>query len=218
MCSGWCLSRNVCGSKIIFGKHHSVNLRNSHPPLISVLAKAVITREPMAARLESIKVDQVPVLQGGYLKRGTQKKLNGVKNINGGWYVSLYSDSSEILEFLRGRAKDDNGKRSYGPYTRTIQKMRAATIKRVEELRSEIGLKPAPLADEVATACQDAGGDNSDPHAEGDGPAQDEQGAGQGFAPTKKTAKQESLFREDVQPCATDTRDRDREDVCRPGG
>ena len=77
----------------------------------------------MADRLESIKVDQVPVLQGGYLKRGTQKKLNGVKNINGGWYVSLYSDSSEILEFLRGRAKDDNGKRSYGPYTETILKI-----------------------------------------------------------------------------------------------
>ena len=81
MCSGWCLSRNSCCSKIIFGKHHSVNLRNSHPPLISVLAKAVITREPMAARLESIKVDKVPVLQGGHLKRGTQKLLTGVKNI-----------------------------------------------------------------------------------------------------------------------------------------
>ena len=154
----------------------------------------------MADRRESIKVDQVPVLQGGYLKRGTQKLLTGVKNINGGWYVSLYSDSSEILEFLRGRAKDDNGKRSYGPYTRTIQKMRAATTKRVQELRSEVGLKSAPLADEVATACQDAGGDNSDPHAEGDGPAQDEQGAGQGFAPTKNGSKTGIAF---PRGCAT---------------
>ena len=148
----------------------------------------------MADRLDSIKVDQVPVLQGGYLKRGTQKKLNGVKNSNGGWYVSLYLDSSEILEFLRGRAKDDNGKRSYGPYSDTIQKMRAATAKRVDEVRSELGLKAAMLADEVATACQDAGGDNSDPHAEGDGPAQDEQGAGQGFAPTRKRQQNRNRF------------------------
>ena len=178
-------------------------------------------REPMADRLDSIKVDQVPVLQGGYLKRGTQKKLNGVKNINGGWYVSLYSDSSEILEFLRGRAKDDNGKRSYEPYTKTIHKMKAATTKRVQELRSEVGLKSAPLADEVATACQDAGGDNSDPHAEGDGPAQDEQGAGQGSAPTtakpqiirnRFSAKWRALARQII------TRDRDRADVCREGG
>ena len=194
MCSGWCLSRNVCGSKICFGKHHSVNLRNSHPSLFSVLAKAVITRDPMAARLESIQVDEEPVLQGGHLKRGSKKLLTGVQNINGGWYVSLYSDSGEILEFLRGRAKDDNGKRSYGPYSETIQKMRVATAKRVDEVRSELGLKAVGWADELDTACQDAGGDDSDPHAEGGGPAQDEQGAGQGCAPQRRKQLHRNRF------------------------
>ena len=85
-----------------------------------------------------------PSLCGGNLRPHVVRPLSHVKKVQGegrgsSYYMSLYSNDGVILEWLCGRAVDDQKKKHYQPFTDAIARMRTAITAAVDKVKQEIG-------------------------------------------------------------------------------
>ena len=121
---------------------------------------------PAMAEAEATRLHMWPSLSGGNLKPHAIRPLSHLKKVQGegrrsSYYISLYSNDGVILEWLCGRAVDDQKKKNYQPFTDTITRMRTAITAAVDKIKQEIGVlvtTPPPKAGEPGGGPGSTGG------------------------------------------------------------